>query len=239
MSGGKVAVVGAGSASFGPSVVAGLVQRDDLRGVTLALHDIDGEAVERMGRLAELMVRGRGGDRRVTWTTDLGRALDGADCVVLSVAIDREKTWAADRAIALELGIEHYAENGGPAAIFHAGRNLALILPIAREIERRAPNDGAIANLPPGAVVETPVAFLPSGPRALACGALPEPVAELCRRQVTIAELGVQGIVEGDRDRLREALALDPMVDDPALPDLLLDRYLAACERYLAPFFRS
>ena len=45
--------------------------------------------------------------------------------------------------------------------------------------------------------------------------------------------------MEGDRDLLREALALDPMVDDPALPDALLDRHLAAGERYLMPFFRA
>ena len=57
------------------------------------------------------------------------------------------------------------------------------------------------------------------------CGPLPEPVSDLCRRQVTITELTVQGIMEERRDLLRQALALDPMVDDPDLPDQLLDAF--------------
>jgi alpha-galactosidase len=453
----KVVVVGAGSASFGPSVVAGLLGHAALVDMRLHLHDVDAVAVERMGRFATLLAAARGRDpRRVSWGNDPGAALDGADAVVLSVAIDREATWARDRAIALAQGIDHYAENGGPAAIFHAARNLGLILPIAREMERRCPdawlvnytnpvarvatalrrytrirsvgvchqlnfgyfmvgtllaadlgielppaprfrwtdeaialehrvgreaaekvhiraaglnhltwilsltdratgadlypllwerngtfdrgfeplnrrvgelfgvfpvpgdchlceylpythevargtwqrydiqmydldwserrrqatrarverivasgdagaslawaseraedvvaalclgtshydealnlpNAGAISNLPADAIVETPVRFGPDGPQAEPCGALPAAVAELCRRQITITELAVQGAVEGDRDALRAALALDPMVTDPDLPETLLDAYLAASERYLAP----
>lgn len=451
----KVAVVGAGSACFGPQVVTGLLARDELRGTTLALHDVDAQAVERMGRYAELLVGERGLDRTVQAGTDLGQTLDGAHCVILSVAIDREATWRADRQIALRHGIDHYAENGGPAAIFHTGRNLALILPIARQMERRCPqawllnytnpvpriatalrqytsvnhlgvchqidfgyfmvgclladelgierpqdcrfrwtdervalqatiaraakerisivaaglnhftwalgiharddgrdlypllrqrardfdpafepltrqifalfdrfpipgdchlaeylpfthsparrtwqhydvqmydlewserqrrertaqiegilragttaeaapfdseraedlvvallggqhrdeslnvpNRGAIAELPTDAIVEVPATLGPEGPEPTRCGPLPPAIAELCRRQIAITELSVQGLVEGDRRKLVEALALDPMVDDPRLPEALVDEYLQASQRYLAP----
>jgi len=98
-------------------------------------------------------------------------------------------------------------------------------------------NDGAIPNLPADAVVEAPTAFLPSGPRPLTGPPLPEAIAELCRRQVVINELSVAGMVEGDRDKLLTALALDPMVDDPDLPVQLLDEYLREFETYLGFFY--
>lgn len=451
---GKVAVIGAGSAFFGPQVVVGLVGRDDLEGLHMALHDVDAGAVERMGRFADRLVSERRSDRTVSAGTDLAASLDGADCVIVSVAVDRERTWARDQAIAREHCIEHYAENGGPAALPHTGRNLALILPIAREMERRCPdawllnytnpvpriataldrftsiravgvchqldfgyfmvgcllgdvlgidapaecrfrwtdesvtrqhelalatkrrvrivaaglnhftwmlsvrrredgsdlypllrervrcfdpgfeplsrkvfelfdsfpvggdchlaeylpfthnpargtwhrydiqgydlawserqragnvalvesflrgecpaaelpfgseraeelvaallgrathedealnvrNDGAIANLPGQAIVEVPVTLDASGTRAVACGPLPEPIAELCRRQVTINELCVAGLCEGDRHKLVQAIALDPMIDDPALPERLVDAYLESSASYL------
>jgi alpha-galactosidase len=454
---GKVAVVGAGSAFFGPHVIVGLVAHDELAGLELALHDVDAAAVQRMGRFAELLIAEHRAEHRVEAGTDLGRCLDGADCVIVSVAVDREQSWARDRAIAQQHGIEHYAENGGPAAMFHAGRSLALILPIAREMERRCPdawllnytnpvprigtalrrytkvqslgvchqldfgyfmvgclladelgierppdcrfhwtdervalqaaiaraakqrvrivaaglnhftwmlsltsradgqdlypllhersqtfdrafepltrkifelfdwfpvpgdchlaeylpfthnptrstwarfdiqtydlawsgrqrrermarvdtiletrdttqadtfeseraeqlvaallggrhedealnvpNCGAIPNLPAEAIVEVPVVLERAGAQPEAVDALPDPIAELCRRQVEINELSVEGLVEGDRHKLAQALALDPMMDDPDLPERLVNEYWRASARYLAPLW--
>lgn len=37
-------------------------------------------------------------------------------------------------------GIMHYAENGGPAALFHTARNLAQIMPIIKDMEALCPN---------------------------------------------------------------------------------------------------
>ena len=442
----KIVVIGAGSAAFGPSVIAGIASNPELANIELFLHDVDSKALDRMAAFADLVIQGGGVPITVAHSTELSRALDGADCVVLAVAAHRERTWARDRALALEHGIVHYAENGGPGAIFHTARNLELILPIAREMERccpeswllnytnpvarictalkrytkirtigichqlsfayymvgvllgdelgieppvtarfrwndqsiaeshriaaetqakvsiraaginhftwalsitgredgrdlypllneriklfdpgfepltrrvhrlfgmfpvpgdshlveslpythnvaraswdrydiqmydfdwakrgrlasisaldamvaeggpikpgafeseraelvlaalinrtlyldealNLPNAGAITNLPHDAIVETPAAILADGPHGVSCGALPESIAELCRRQCRIAELCVRGIVEQRREWLIEALALDPMIDDPDLPEALLHSF--------------
>lgn len=135
----KVAIVGAGSASFGLASLSGLLGAPGLGGVEVALHDVDEVAVRRMGSLGAAVVRARGLGSRVTWTTELPRALDGADCVILSVAQDREATWKKEREIALRFGINHYAENGGPAALFHGARSIGLAVPVVRQMERSCP----------------------------------------------------------------------------------------------------
>jgi alpha-galactosidase len=94
-------------------------------------------------------------------------------------------------------------------------------------------NAGAIANLPDEAIVEVPATIQSAQPSPVSCGALPEPIAELCRRQITINELCAAGLCDGDRRKLVQALALDPMVDDPRLPDRLLDAYLEDSLAYL------
>ena len=453
----KVSIIGAGSASFGTSALKGLLYSEKLDGVHICLHDIDEAAVARMEALGNLIIGDGGLAKTVESTTQLGRCLEGADCVILSIATDREACWRRDREILLKHEIDSYSENGGPAAMFHAARNIALILPILKEMERicpdallvsytnpvprvctairkyskmsfvgvchqvefgyylagvllskviglelppeyhfrwttescaravviqeaakklikmqscgvnhftwthrlelletgenlyralveqnrsfdptfepltrkvfglfgilpnvgdthlaeflpythsraretwrrfdiqmydldwaeerrrekvhdvdcmvesknlsplsgvhteraefiaesfisgipyldeglNMPNSGGIPNLPDGAIVETPITILPDGPQQVAQPPLPSAVAELCRRQITINELSVEGTVEGDRDKLRQALALDPMIDDPDLPDILLDEFLATFEDYYSTF---
>ena len=133
----KIVVVGAGSASFGPAVLQGLLGHRALDDVEVHLHDIDPDALDVVRAYGARLAAGTG--RRVSAGTDRAAALDGADVVILSVAVDREVTWRRDRALGRDHGIEHYAENGGPGALFHTGRNLSLLLPILRAMEARCP----------------------------------------------------------------------------------------------------
>ena len=136
-----IVIVGAGSASFGLSVLNGLLANETpLDRATIRLHDIDRAALERMEGLARFVVAERGLDRRIEGSIDPKEAFDGADCVILSVAVDREATWKADRERGLRHGIDHYAENGGPGALFHTARNLEVILPILRQMEASCPD---------------------------------------------------------------------------------------------------
>ncbi len=131
-------VVGAGSASFGLSAVGGLLRRRarDLPELTLSLVDTDADGLEVMRRVAE---RAAPPGVTVRASVDRREVLEGADFVVISVARDREATWARDRALARSLGIEHYAENGGPGALMHTARSLGLVMPILRDVEALAP----------------------------------------------------------------------------------------------------
>jgi len=90
--------------------------------------------------------------------------------------------------------------------------------------------------LPNDTIVEVPAVVDAAGVYGLSVGRLPEPVAELCRRQMTIAELSVKAGVEGDRKAAIEALALDPMIDDPSLASTLFDRYFDVHRDFLPQF---
>ena len=105
------------------------------------------------------------------------------------------------------------------------------------ELAVNIPNRGLIGNLPEGAIVEVPADISASGIRGVGVGNLPEPAAELCRRQITIAEMAVRAGVTGDEGLALQALTLDPMIDDPRVARRLLEDYLSAEKEYLPQFF--
>jgi alpha-galactosidase len=100
------------------------------------------------------------------------------------------------------------------------------------------PNVGQIENLPYGAAVETPVVVDGAGIHPVHVGALPEPVAELCRRETTVAQLCVDAAVEGDRHKALQCLLLDPVISDIEVAKQILDDYLTAYKEYLPQFWR-
>lgn len=453
----KIVVIGAGSASFGLSTLAGLIRDKDLHGCELCLVDIHQEGLDAICNLACRINLEWGAEMHISASVNRKEALPNADFVILSIAVDRENRWRIDHELAKEYGIMHYAENGGPAALFHTARNLAQIMPILKDMEQycprakllnftnpvprialaarryssidtvgichqlsfgymmagyvlardlgihapkdyrfvwtdessdieksivdqakekldisaaginhftwmldvrtkggediypllkkrfleappdfepltqemirifdcvpvpgdchmceylpythnmhrntwakyniqmydlergannreklwntilqmgegtipadsirearteraeliigamasnahayepavNIPNRGYIENLPADAIVEVPAVIDAAGIRGVGVGNLPEPVAELCRRQIAVAELSVKAGVEGDRRAAIEALAIDPMIDDPALATTLFERYLDAHRNYLPQF---
>ncbi len=100
------------------------------------------------------------------------------------------------------------------------------------------PNVGQIANLPLGATVETPVIVDGAGIHPVHVGALPEPVAELCRRELTVGQLCVDAAVEGSREKALQGLLLDPMIGDIRTARLILDDYLASYKEHLPQFWK-
>jgi alpha-galactosidase len=100
------------------------------------------------------------------------------------------------------------------------------------------PNKGQIANLPPGAVVETPGLVSGAGVKAINQGALPDGLAELCRREVAVTQLCVDAAVRGDRQAALQCLLLDPMITDLDIARQILDDYLAAYRANLPQFWK-
>ena len=138
----KIVLIGAGSTIFGVNTLADLFAlREHLRGSHLALCDIDAARLARITRLAEHMNAATNGDFKITSTTDYRDALPGAEFVVVSVEVDRIRRWKLDWEIPFKYGIQHvFGENGGPGGLSHALRTIHLVLGIAREVERRAPD---------------------------------------------------------------------------------------------------
>jgi alpha-galactosidase len=98
------------------------------------------------------------------------------------------------------------------------------------------PNRGYISNLPDEAIVEVPGIVDASGISGLHVGALPEPVAELCRRQLTINDLLVDAFVTGDRSLVYQLFAIDPMVRNLDTAVRLADALIEANKEYFDIF---
>jgi alpha-galactosidase len=136
----NIVVIGAGSASFGLTNLGAILRTPELAGSELRLVDTDARGLELISKLAERINEEWGSGFTIRSSTDRAALLPGADFVIISVAIDREKCWGLDFEIAKRHGIMHYAENGGPGALMHGSRNIALIMPILRDVERLCPS---------------------------------------------------------------------------------------------------
>jgi alpha-galactosidase len=125
----------------------------------------------------------------------------------------------ADSEGALEM-IEHLA---GAGTHYHLAAN--------------RPNLGQIANLPLGATIETPVLVDGAGIHPVHVGTLPEAVAELLRREISVGQLCVDAAVEGSREKALQALLLDPMISDIGTARQVLEAYLTAYKQLLPQFW--
>jgi len=138
----KIALVGAGSNSFGRAVIADVLSSRDLakRDTTLFLMDIDEAALKKMFLFAGLVKEHRKTPVRIHAATDYREALSGADYVITSVARKRMECWEKEFCIPVSLGFRHVlGENGGPGAAFHTLRSLNLVIPVCREMEKFCP----------------------------------------------------------------------------------------------------
>jgi alpha-galactosidase len=99
-------------------------------------------------------------------------------------------------------------------------------------------NEGQISNLPIGSTVETPIIVDGAGIHPVHIGALPEPIAELCRRELTSAQLGVDAAIEGSREKALQCLLLDPVITDIQTGRKILDDYLTSYKEYLPQFWK-
>ncbi|MGD9099570.1 MAG: hypothetical protein PVF45_03755 [Anaerolineae bacterium] len=99
------------------------------------------------------------------------------------------------------------------------------------------PNQGYILNLPEGAIVEVPGLVSGGGVQGLAVGWLPEPMAELCRREIAVVRLCVDAAVNGDRQAALQCLLLDPTISDMDVAQQILDDYLQTYREHLPQFW--
>jgi alpha-galactosidase len=74
------------------------------------------------------------------------------------------------------------------------------------------------------------------GVRGMSMPPLPEPIAELCRRELAYSSLVVDACYLGDRDLALQALLLDPTINDIATARAVLDDLLTEFAEYLPQF---
>jgi alpha-galactosidase len=136
----KIVFLGASSASFGLSMFRDMFSTHDLAGSTLVLVGRNAERLARTERLAKLLNEKSGAGLKIESTVDWRAALNGAEFVVHSTAIDRNRLWRLDFEVPRKFGIRHtLGENGGPGCLFFTLRTLPVVFDFVREMEQRCP----------------------------------------------------------------------------------------------------
>ena len=138
-----IALIGAGSRSFGPETVRDILLSEALthRRIKLRLMDIVADRLSDISRYAKSLGEKLGRSSEISTTTSLEAALDGAQFVVTAVEIERSLYWAQDYHIPRKYGFRQvFAENGGPGSLFHALRAMKGMVHIAHTMERICPD---------------------------------------------------------------------------------------------------
>ena len=136
----KVAVIGAGSFVFGPSVLRQATLEYGLDGLKLALVDVNADALAVMAELGRRMAREA--SLRIEVSSDLERmpALQGADFVICSAAPEMGRRHEIDyEIIQRHLPGHMITEFGGIAGISYSLRQMAFIRKLAADMERACP----------------------------------------------------------------------------------------------------
>lgn len=136
----KIVFLGAGSISFGMSMLRDVFLSRELAGSTLTLVTQHAETARRAADVARLMNARTGAGLIIEATTDRRAAFDGANFVVNATSIERNRLWKFDFEIPRKYGIRHpLGENGGPGGLFFTLRALPMILDFVRDMEALCP----------------------------------------------------------------------------------------------------
>ena len=132
----KIALIGAGGATFGTLMIYEALRAEKLHGAELALIDINPMRLEVTRAAGERMNESMGGPLKFTTYDNTAKGVEDADFIIISVEVDRWRYWKQDLEIPVKHGSKQdMGENGGPGGLFHALRTIPLVLKICREIE--------------------------------------------------------------------------------------------------------
>jgi alpha-galactosidase len=137
----KIVLIGAGSAMFGLRTLGSILKSAPLEGSTIALHDINLQALQRVERVARRYVEEKQLPYTLSATTSLREALQGATFCIIAIEVgNRFELWEQDWRIPQQYGFRQiYGENGGPGGLFHALRIIPPILEICDAIAAICP----------------------------------------------------------------------------------------------------
>jgi alpha-galactosidase len=149
----KVVVIGAGSLFFGRQAIWQMVHSPHLNTGTLGLVDTDPERLDKLARLAEMVVADSGVPLAVEASTDRKQVLSDADFVVLSFADRNVLFRGIDCLTSVKYGVRMCSgDTIGPGGIFRAMREFPVILECARDVEALCPDAWVINYVNPTTV---------------------------------------------------------------------------------------
>ncbi|HUT33762.1 MAG TPA: hypothetical protein VNE39_09795 [Planctomycetota bacterium] len=137
----KIVLLGGGSHYF-ETVIGELATTPELAGCSVVLYDIDPRRMSLVRRAGQRIVEAVGAKLKLTATTDLPRALDGADFAIASIGVHGpgQRWHKADVDAVARLGIVHTTgDTVGPAGISQGLRIIPIFVDIAVQMTRYCP----------------------------------------------------------------------------------------------------
>jgi 6-phospho-beta-glucosidase len=160
----KLTVVGGGS-TYTPELVDGFARlRDTLPIEELVLTDPAQDRLDLVGGLSRRIFTRQGHPGRITTTTDLDAAVDGADAVLLQLRVGGQAARQQDETWPLECGCVGQ-ETTGAGGLAKALRTVPVVLDIADRVRRANPHAWIIDFTNPVGIVTR--ALLKAGHRAV------------------------------------------------------------------------
>lgn len=140
----KTVIIGAGS-GFGARLSVDILAYPELREGTIALVDIDPEQLEPSVAYVRKVVGLHGADVRVEGSTDRRAVLEGADFVVVAIAVGGPAyngvPYYHEVAIPARYGVnQQVADTIGPGGIFRTLRTAPEMVAICRDMEELCPD---------------------------------------------------------------------------------------------------
>lgn len=138
----KIVLLGGGSAYF-EGAIGEIVMAKDLADSEMVLYDIDPERMQLIERAGQRMAEKAGTGMKVSATTDLAQALDGADYGVSSIGPHGpEARWhEEDMRIAAKYGlVQTTGDTVGAGGLSAALRLVPIYMDIARQMEKHCPD---------------------------------------------------------------------------------------------------
>ena len=149
----KFAILG-GSSIASPELVDSVMQSAGQRPpIEVVLHGRTQRKLEMVGGICQRMAQGQAADLEVSYTTDMEKALEGADYILNQIRVGGLKARAFDETFPREFGIPG-EETVGPGGFNNSLRTIPVVLEQCRVIEQVAP-DALMLNLTnPSSVIQ-------------------------------------------------------------------------------------
>ena len=135
----KVAIIGAGSASFSRRLMIDMMAIEGIVPDEIALMDVDTDRMELVSRYGNKLIEQHGADTKLTTTDSNREAVDGARYVIMSIRVGGFAPRPSDIGIPLKYGIDQsVGDTIGPGGIFQGLRNAPALLHTADNIREVA-----------------------------------------------------------------------------------------------------
>ena len=137
----KVAFIGAGSVTFTRELLTDLFAYEDLRGLRIALHDIDAERLETGAAVARRLDADLGARAEITTHAERRAAVDGADFVINMVQVGMHAATVADLDLPARRGLRQtIGDTLGVGGIFRALRTIPVMLELGEDLAVASPD---------------------------------------------------------------------------------------------------